>query len=246
MNGELDRLDAAIVDMVATLELAGIRIGAERDGSAVTLTGTVDSREDRQAVFDVARATLMRAGARVVDAIEIPDERDEQERNEQAGRSSGQFAWTGAPDDLPRSADFTVAEFDPDFTDDAGATDPMVAAAEGVPWFPPTDPVVGPSDDDGDLRMLNGFAATGDAPDVPPGAPALDELLNARVLRALADDALTTDLAITAHTRGGVVHLRGEAPTLEDGENAEAVAASVEGVNEVGESLRVGSIRDRA
>ena len=43
----------------------------------------------------------------------------------------------------------------------------------------------------------------------------------------------------------GVVHLGGEVPTLDDAENAEAVASQVAGVVEVREELHIASLRDR-
>ncbi len=244
MSEQGDHLDQAIADMVQTLGSAGIWIGADRDGNVVTLTGAVDSTADRNAAIDVARATVMRAGARVIDALEAPDATGEMlMAEEQASRRSDWMSTSGAE---PRDPDRTARETDPDFTDDLGSTDPMLSASEGMPWFPPTDPVVGPSDDYDGLQVLNGFAPTGNEPNDASGGTIPDDLVTRRVLRALADDALTTDLGISAYTHDGVVHLHGEVPTLDDAESAEAVAADVEGVIEVREALRVRSLRDRA
>lgn len=48
----------------------------------------------------------------------------------------------------------------------------------------------------------------------------------------LREDAATTDLRVDVLVWDGVVRLRGTVPTLEDADNAEAVAARVPGVRE--------------
>ena len=122
----------------------------------------------------------------------------------------------------------------------------MEAAAEAVPYFPPTDPVIRPSDDTEELAILGGFEAT--SMDDEEGEASFDERpdedISAAVLRELRQDASTTDLVIHVGTRNGVVHLRGEVPTIEDAENAEDVASRVPGVKEVREELRIPSLRD--
>ena len=66
-----------------------------------------------------------------------------------------------------------------------------------------------------------------------------DDDLAQAVQRELMEDALTTDLPVRAAAVNGVVVLRGEVPTLEDAENAEAVASRVGGVREVREELTI-------
>ncbi|MGI9252591.1 MAG: BON domain-containing protein, partial [Thermomicrobiales bacterium] len=206
---------------------------------AVTLTGEVESSAIRQAALDVAQATVGRAGCAVVDAIVVldmvPELRSDEGRDGHWYESFGTFGTLGAlPDDGPAPANL------------AGSTDAMVAADEGVPWFPPTDPVVGPTNDARGLEMLNGFAGTADEHEPEEEASAArDGDLAERVMRALADDAATSDLPINAEAFRGVVYLRGEVPTLDDAENAEAVAAEVSGVSEVRETLRVTAVRER-
>jgi hypothetical protein len=244
MDDRNRQIGEAIEQMTATLEQAGIWIGAVRDGGVVTLTGAVDSPANRDAALDVARMTVGRIGVTIVDALEVlgfePDSFFEDE--DAKTRPDWDTEIAGAPRDPDRSE----MEMDPDFTDDAGTTDPMVAAAEGMPWFPPTDPVVRPRDSDEEISILNGFAATApddDGPDGRTGIP--DDSLSNRIVRALAQDALTSDLLVRVAVRNGIVYLHGEVPTMDDAENAEAVASRIDGVIEVRESLRVASLRER-
>ena len=70
-----------------------------------------------------------------------------------------------------------------------------------------------------------------------------DDDLALAVQRELGEDALTADLPIRVGAVNGVVILRGEVPSLEDAENAEAVAARVGGVQEVREELGITGLR---
>ena len=245
MDGFDREIEQAMVRMTETLESAGIWIGADRDGRVVTLSGAVDSPANRDAALDVARMTVGRQGGTVIDALEVlgmePDSVFEDDR------AATQRSWDTDVAGPPRDPDRRQMELDPDFTDDLGETNSMISAAEGVPWFPPTDPVVRAGGrDDEEAPVLNGFAPTApddDGPDGTFGIP--DDVLAGRVARALADDAMTMDLVVHVSVRNGVVHLHGEVPTVDDGENAEAVAARIDGVLEVREELRIGSLRDR-
>ena len=73
--------------------------------------------------------------------------------------------------------------------------------------------------------------------------PLNDDDLARVVRRELREDALTIDLDVQVAARDGVIVLRGQVITLEDAENAEAVAARVEGVREVREELTIPGLR---
>lgn len=112
-------------------------------------------------------------------------------------------------------------------------------------YFAPTDPVIGgdTGDEAGNVEVLGGFEPTSlDDETVDPSAednrPG-DEALADAVRRELRRDASTTDLRIHVQVVNGVAHLRGTVPSLEDAENAEAVASDVPGVIEVDEELDV-------
>jgi hypothetical protein len=139
----------------------------------------------------------------------------------------------------------TGLEGEPDFTGDAGTSDFEEATAEAVPYFPSTDPVVRPDDSDQGLAIVGGFAATSldsEEREPEPGRRPDDDIAR-DVLRELRRDALTTDLQIEVEVRSGVVTLRGTVPTLDDAENAEAIASEVRGSREVREELTVESVR---
>lgn len=236
----LDRLDMV-------LEEAGISLASEvRDGRLI-LSGQVDSEENRQAALDVATALAEPEGLGVEDAIEVlnlsPDDAFiGGDRGEDLG--GGEFAY--ADPDANASAQFDPKfETEPDFTGDTGTSDPQEAAAEAEPYFPPTDPVVRPSTTDQQLAVVGGFEAT--ATDDLEGTAGFDvrndDDLAQAVHRELAEDALTIDLPIRVAVVDGVVVLRGNVPSLEDAENAEAVASRVGGVQEVREELTVAGLR---
>lgn len=239
-QGMLDRLDLV-------LEEAGVSLASEvRDGRLI-LSGQVDSEEYRQAALDVATALAEPEGLGVEDAIEVLELSPDDafiggDRGDDLG--GGEFAYA-EPDANP-SAQFDPAfETEPDFTGDTGTSDPQEAAAEAEPYFPPTDPVVRPSTTDQQLAVVGGFEAT--ATDDLDGTAGFDvrndDDLAQAVHRELAEDALTIDLPIRVEVVDGVVVLRGEVPSLEDAENAEAVASRVGGVQEVREELTVAGLR---
>ena len=66
-----------------------------------------------------------------------------------------------------------------------------------------------------------------------------DEALADAVRDALALDASTADLQLNVEVQDAVVHLRGTVQSIEDGENAEAVAAAIPGVVEAVDETEV-------
>ena len=56
---------------------------------------------------------------------------------------------------------------------------------------------------------------------------------------ALALDASTADLQLNVEVDAGVVRLRGTVSSIEDDENAEAVASAVPGVTEVADETEL-------
>jgi osmotically-inducible protein OsmY len=227
-----------------TLADAGIHVAVEvRDGTVV-LAGELDTEENRQAVLDVAHAVADPLGLRVDDTIDVLPDSPSEIYAEAGPDGGGAFGYLDPDRDDDLRLDPGV-EGDADLTDDIGTTDSMEAAEEAVPYFPPTDPVIRPSDDNEELAVVGGFGAT--SLDEEKGGAGFDDRpdddISLGVLHELRQDALTTDLVIDVVTRNGVVHLRGEVPTIEDAENAEAVAAQVPGVKEVREELHISSLR---
>ena len=94
--------------------------------------------------------------------------------------------------------------------------------------------------------MLGGFSASS-MDEVEPEASTLDrqfgdEAIADAIRRELREDAATTELQIDVLVRDGIVRLRGSVPTLDDADNAEAVASRVAGVREVVEELDVPTV----
>jgi osmotically-inducible protein OsmY len=66
-----------------------------------------------------------------------------------------------------------------------------------------------------------------------------DDEIAENVLNAIRNDAYTTDLDIDVTVENGIVYLRGRVNSLDDVEQAEEVAGSVEGVVDVEEELEI-------
>lgn len=140
-----------------------------------------------------------------------------------------------------------VISLDASFADDPGTTNVIEVVEEGATYFPPTDPPTGRADDNDGFTVLSGFADSStdtigadayELEDDSRRVPTDDELADI-VRRELREDALTTDLAIRVSAHGSTVILRGEVDTLEDAENAEAIANEVPSVVEVREELTI-------
>lgn len=141
--------------------------------------------------------------------------------------------------------EYRVKSEEADFTGDPGTTDVMAAVEDGETYFPPTDPVVVLTNDTLEgLEMRGGVAETAlDEPRAGHRDPARlqynDEELAEAVIRALRNDAYTMDLDVEAAVVEGVVYLRGRVNSIEDVEQAEEVAGSVDGVVDVEEELEI-------
>lgn len=214
-------------DLVAAMEAAGIYLAATVRDGAIVLEGEVDSEEMHQAALDIAGAVAERAGLEVEDAIEVLE-------------IDVELGATAAAD--VDFADLSTA--DAESIAKVGTVDAGLAAEEAITYFPPTDPVIGEQFGDQDeVEVIGGFQPTsddGDIEDVDADHPADDGRISEDVRRELKEDAMTTELTnIDVDTVNGVVFLRGDVPTLDDAENAEAVAERVAGVREVREELTI-------
>ncbi len=157
----------------------------------------------------------------------------------------------GAPIDPVGNADYdvpgssTYSGTEDELNGDVGTTDPGEASDGAEPYYPPTDPVVRPVPrSEGDIQVTGGFSAGSlDSPmDSEPGPPQLeggDDEIAREVRLALQEDAGTADLRIRVAVRDGIVYLRGTVGSLDDVEQAEAVAGQVPGVVEVQEELEI-------
>jgi osmotically-inducible protein OsmY len=238
-----------VVALTHALEAVGLYIAVEiRDGT-LSISGEVASNRERQAALDIAAAVANARGLTVDDGLEVIPSFPDSAFGDSDTTDHGAFAYLAADRDHDLRLDEGL-EGDPDFTGAFGTSDPEEATTEAVPYFPSTDPVVGPVANGHGLSIVGGFAATSLDTDLDveevgsqPGRRRPDDVLERDVLYELRRDALTTDLQIKVEVHGGIVTLRGSVPTLDDAENAEAVASEVRGVREVREELIVESIR---
>lgn len=127
--------------------------------------------------------------------------------------------------------------------------DPEVAAQEGLPWVPPTDPpVLADPEADGGIVVGAGFGST--AIDDPyddshlSGDLTAEGDLNARVREAIRADAATSGYAdrILIAILGETLILRGTVDDLADTDELVAVAKRVEGVAEVRDETEVAAL----
>ena len=227
-------------ELSRTLEAAGIYVAVEVDDGTLTLSGEVASPEEREAALDLALAFAEPLGLLVEDGLDLLPTFPDSAFVTGGSAAHGAFGYLEPDRDHDLHLDVGL-EDEPDFAGDVGTTDPDEAAEEAAPYFAPTDPVVRPTTDPGGLAVVGGFEATSmdteareAGYDVRPDVDIVED-----VRRELREDALTTDLAIEVEARRGAVVLRGTVPTLDDAENAEAVASRVGGVKEVREDLEV-------
>ena len=135
-----------------------------------------------------------------------------------------------------------ILDDDADFTDQVVTTDAneVVEGDSDAAFFAPTDPVIR-TRDDGEPEIAGGFSPTAEPPTPERSSDGRvgDESIADAVRDALALDASTADLSLTVVVDRGVVRLRGAVQGIEDGENAEAVAAAVPGVVAVEDETEV-------
>lgn len=230
---------------------AGIYADVRVERGVVILNGLVDSIEQRDAATDLAYgiAGVVRV-QNDLDVEEFEAAADDNARASDNARRAdvsyqmleGEQRSRPEPGEPDYNQDFPSVGSD--MTDD-----PIAAVEEGIPYMPPTDPVVRPANHEDQLEVTGGLGTTSmdEFPDqlgttsfgnAPPG----DEDIRSQVLEALHADAATTDLEIHVTVRNRVVHLRGHVPTLDDAESAEEVAGRIPTVREVREELHIDAI----
>jgi len=248
-----DRALAAEVDRLLRDEAevyAAVRVAA----GTVYLDGVVESAAQRDAATDLAQRVS--GVERVQNDLEIEEfgqpgaaTRADESVYADVGYQMLEADLAANPQPLQDLAEPDYNEAVPLVGGDMTA-DAMIAAEEGIPYVPPTDPVVRPADDDQQLAVVGGFGTSADDEypdqsattalgDAPPG----DEDLREEVVAALQADAATTELVIEVEVRNGTVYLRGEVQTLDDSELAEEVASRVPGVRAVVEELIIAALQ---
>ena len=228
---------------------AAVRVGA----GVAYLDGMVESAAQRDAASDLAAS--VEGITRIQNDLEVEEFGAPGEETVADGATNADVGYQMLQGERTTDTQPLRELDEPGFNDpiaEAGGdvtTNSMIAAEEGIPYMPPTDPVVRPSNDEQELAVVTGFGetsidefpdtlATSALGDGPPG----DEDIRQQVVEALRSDAATIDLVVDVIVRNGVVHLRGRVQTLDDADAAEEVAGRVPTVREVVEELEVAAI----
>jgi len=246
-----DRRLAAEVDRLLKEEAgiyAAVRVGA----GVAYLDGVVESAEQRDAAGDLA--ALVTGIVRVQNDLDV-EEFGQPGQETRADEARADTSYQMLDRERVLNPDPLRELGEPDFNEPIPViggdmtTDALIAVEEGIPYMPPTDPVVRPSNSEQELDIITGFGETSidEFPDTLAttafgDAPAGDEDIRQQVVEALSSDAATTDLVIDVIVRNGVVHLRGRVATLDDADAAEEVAGRVPTVREVREELQVAAL----
>ena len=123
--------------------------------------------------------------------------------------------------------------------------DPLVAASEGIPYTPPTDRVLGPTDgpDGPDVAGTPSTDAEelerADGVQVPNAARPADGELTADVIEALRTSNVVAGDRIRVATAGRRVTLTGEVESVEALDEILGIVGDVEGVDEVVDEVTV-------
>lgn len=239
-----EQLTAQLIELYREADLP---IGAEVTGGVAQLSGLVSSPEMHQAAIDLAR---------MVDGIVDVDDQLDTETfiTDPDEDEAGQDVELRQPGGWEIESEEASIETQQDFAAlDVGPHDFQRSVEEAEPYFPPTDPVLRPTTDDQEIEVIGGFqsdsmqelatredAEPGDEPtEVDQYRDRDDEDIRDDVARELREDALTTDLELSVTVIQGAVFLRGTVASVDDAENAEAVAGRVPGVTEVHDLTQV-------
>ncbi len=211
-------------------EQAGVYAAVEETATAIVLSGLIGSEEQRQAAMDIVSAIA--PSKRIVDNLELMDVPSGALGSETTEASKNQTLEPGDFGDQVIVSTTLGAEGPSGFTSDED-----ISEGDDV-YVPPTDPVLTPEGE-----ILGGFEFSSDDSAVVEsstlGERYSDGSIAAAIRRELREDAATTDLQVQVSVEGGIAELRGSVSSLEDAENAEAVASRVPGVVEVRENLEV-------
>ena len=228
-------------------EQAGVYAAVEETATEVVLSGLISSEEQRQAAMDIVSG--MAPSKRIIDNLEVVDVLPET-LGELHVSTSSDGGFKGA---LPGSFDSEALE-PGDFGDQVIRHDTLGAAgpsgftndediSEGEETYvPPTDPVL-----NREGELLGGFGFSSDdsatVETSTQGKRLSDGEIAAAIGRELKEDAATTDLEIHVSVEQSVAELRGSVTSLDDAQDAEAVASRVPGVVEVKENLEIQDLR---
>jgi osmotically-inducible protein OsmY len=226
-------------------QAAEVNVLLEEQDDRVIVTGLVADDAEHDMVLGIVRELV--TDKHVEDNLEVTGLVPETVTEEQLPEAESEAVETIeagiTPDRSMEPGDFTSQAT---IRDPAAASGPNNTRAdddvqEGEAVFvPPTDPVRRQ-----DNEVLGGYAPSSWQSKVERSVSdgeIGDEALADAVRRELEEDAATSGLEIRVSVRNGVALLRGRVRDLDDAENAEEVAARVQGVREVREELEVADL----
>ncbi|MFW6074799.1 MAG: BON domain-containing protein [Chloroflexota bacterium] len=190
-------------DVEEHLQSAGFSLGVVVSEGIVELQGEVASDEEHDAALDLLE--WVPGIERIEDSIEIADIEFD-----------------------PGSLEYLASlENGVDVTDD-----PMLAASEGLVYFPPTDPPVIPGGDEEGAEVGAGFSSsvTEDEEEETDEYPPDDEELIERVRHALRTNPITSERQLFVSARRGTVVITGVVQDAAEADTAANVADQVPGV----------------
>lgn len=224
-------------------EEAGVYAAVEETATQVVLSGLISSEEQRQAALDIVSA--MTPTKLIIDNLEVVDVLPEGLDSLNVSTASAD-GFESAQAETAESEGLEPGDFGNQVihSNTLGAAGPSgftsdedISEGEEV-YVPPTDPVLTPEGE-----ILGGFGFSSDDSVTVETSSFGDRLSDGAIAVAirqeLREDASTTDLEIYVSVEGGVAELRGSVTSLDDAENAEAVASRISGVVEVKENLEV-------
>ncbi|MEX2373591.1 MAG: BON domain-containing protein [Dehalococcoidia bacterium] len=242
------------------LRQAGLAVTVEQDDASLVMTGIVGTEEERAAALDIAAEILQEQAAPALHLDEAITVSGAMPEGTPAGdlSTSEVGGFRGATPDLTDDEAIEAGDYtEQDTLDAPGDAQPASRSGDGRPlsdqiapdaedgeaYVPPTDPV------GTDTEVIGGYARSSmDSVEVERSSDGRigDGALRDAVIRELREDAATTGLTLDIEVIRGVVYLRGTVADILDVENAEEVAARLEGVESVVEALDVaGMERDR-
>lgn len=222
---------------------AGIYAAVEETATEIVLSGLISSQEQRRAAIDIVSAIA--PTKLIIDNLEMVDVLPEGLDNLLVSTAS-EDGFEGARPGTSEREELEPGDFGDQVihSNTLGAAGPSgftsdedISEGEDV-YVPPTDPVLTTEGE-----VLGGFGFSSDDSVTVETSTLGDRLsdgaIAAAIRQELREDASTTDLEIHVSVEGGVAELRGSVTSLDDAENAEAVASRVPGVVEVKENLDV-------
>lgn len=118
------------------------------------------------------------------------------------------------------------------FPEEVGTSDVIESVRDAEPYMAPIDPPVLPGGRE-NIHTATGFGVDVEEENFAEPLPRGDEDIHDLALLTLRQDSLTSRYPLEVAVRDGVVHLRGQVPSVEDAEHAQWILGELAGVVDV-------------